>query len=171
VQIGATAMLADPFPFSDQKLFMATIKGQPLRAGRWRWALLGGLTVAAGDTYGGYAVVPLVHAGSALSYCLSADCHSMASVSGIAGGAPSAPFDLTAGYAASLSVRLTSHVKLVGEALAGARLGEDHASGKPPVVTGGLRLFGRHFAADLAVATLFDGHPQPLPFFSLTARL
>jgi len=173
LQIGGTVLLA--IPFSDASLYMGNVKWQALRAGRWRWSLsLGGATAGGGSHERGEPDVGqrfALTAGSALSYCLSADCHGMISVSTFGISAADDPANAALAYGVSLTQRIGSEVKIVVEAVSGGGVGG--LVTRDGIATGGLRFFGRHLAADLGIGALFsEGRFETaFPLLAITGRI
>jgi hypothetical protein len=173
VQIGGTAVLA--IPFTNESLFLGNVKWQALRAGRWRWSLsLGGATAGGESHERGEPDVRrrfALSVGSALSYCLSADCHGMVSVSTFGISAANDPANAALAYGVSLTQRIGSEVKIVVEAVSGGGVGG--LVSRDGIATAGLRFFGRHLAADLGVGALFSesGFATAFPLFSITGRI
>jgi hypothetical protein len=169
-------------PFSDTRLYVATLKWQALHSGRWRLSLLGGAAYAGGESYrtnfaGGETAVAEVspQLGGVLSYCLTLDCHSMVSVNThlmttLAGGRT----DVTALYAASLTGRVSTHVKLLAEVVSAGTFGGGLGPrpSRDALLSVGVRFFNRHLASEIGVLGLVDdnGYQGPALFLSGSVR-
>jgi hypothetical protein len=169
LQVSATIFAV--LPYDAGRLYLGHLKWQALSSGAWRLALLGGAgyqhETIHDDTGGPDAGESLFLSplGGVVSRCLGEGCHSVVSLGAhlfLRKGGGS--LERTAVVAASLIGRLSPHVKVLAELVAGGDLEDpDALDGGVPAI--GLRFHGRRVAVDLGVAGA-----SAFPFVSGTAR-
>ena len=185
--LGVTYALTDNFQITGQVMLppAGILPYKWTGSAKWRFFHSDRLRMAAQATYKyidlfeDSAGAGQLSGGLATSVCIDRSCRSLASASVSVSGLPGAG-DFQLVYGGGLTVRLADHLKLVGEGASSASY-SDYAGGfqqtEAALVSGGLRLFGEHAAADLGVVKAIHtgddpriAQPEAMAFVNLTYR-